>query len=133
LGEWHDIAIGTGRIIPGGSYALCGDPVIDSRDGQVYPTTLIGFQCWMTKNMNVGSMISPPYNQDDDGDLEKYCYDNSSANCDYYGGLYQWGEALQYSEEVNAQGICPAGWHVASHGDWCELANFVDYYGGGVL
>ena len=53
--------------------------------------------------------------------IEKYCYDNDTANCKIYGGLYDWHEAMGYSEEEGAQGICPDGWHIPSNQDWADL------------
>lgn len=94
---------------------ICGTPIIDERDGKVYPTVAIGDQCWLAKNLDVGMMISSStsgYNQTDNGEIEKYCYDNAPANCETYGGLYEWPEAMQYVTTDGAQGICPDGWHI---------------------
>jgi len=41
-------------------------------------------QCWITKNLNIGNIISGTIDQSDNGTIEKYCYDNSIANCDTY-------------------------------------------------
>ncbi len=35
----------------------CGDSIIDSRDSRTYNTLLIGTQCWMKENLNVGTMV----------------------------------------------------------------------------
>ncbi len=40
----------------------CGIPISDSRDGQFYNTVLIGSQCWLAENMNIGTMISNTVN-----------------------------------------------------------------------
>ena len=80
--------------------------------GVTYNTIQIGIQCWMKENLNVGSMIDDSVDMTNQDVLEKYCYDNDEANCDTYGGLYQWKEAMQYSLEERAQGICPDGWHI---------------------
>ncbi|MCD4734474.1 MAG: hypothetical protein K8R53_00390, partial [Bacteroidales bacterium] len=68
----------------------CGQPFIDPRDGQTYNTILIGSQCWMAENLNIGTMINGSQNMNDDGIIEKYCYGNNTSRCDEYGGLYQW-------------------------------------------
>jgi uncharacterized protein (TIGR02145 family) len=47
-----------------------------------------------------------------DGVIERYCYNDDPANCDLFGGLYQWSEAMQYVETSGARGICPEGWHI---------------------
>lgn len=95
-------------------------------EGQTYNTVLVGSQCWLRENLNAGVMIQGPQAQSDNGVKEKYCYDNDPANCTAYGGLYQWSEAMQYSNSPGAQGICPPGWHVPTDADWCTLSTFLD-------
>ncbi len=99
----------------------CGDNFIDARDGQIYPTVQIGSQCWMAKNMNIGTMINGSTGQTNNNTLEKYCYGNDVNNCDTYGGLYQWNEAMQYVTTPGAQGICPSGWHIPTDDEWKTL------------
>ena len=100
---------------------LCGDPLRDFRDGQTYNTIQIGNQCWMAQNLNVGIMINGNNNQTDNDTIEKYCYNNDTANCDTYGGLYQWDEMMQYVTTEGAQGICPNGWHLPTDSEWMTL------------
>ena len=83
-------------------------------EGKTYHTVIIGSQCWLKENLDVGTMIPGNQNATDNGIIEKYCYDDAPANCDIYGGLYQWDEAMQYSTSVGEQGICPPGWHIPS-------------------
>jgi uncharacterized protein (TIGR02145 family) len=108
----------------------------DPRDGQVYPLVGIGTQCWMAKNMNIGTMI-PSANGDQTNNqvIEKYCYNDNLTNCTTYGGLYQWAEAVQYQNggtnvtspnpafSGNIRGLCPAGWHLPSDAEWTTLEN----------
>ena len=101
----------------------CGSSLVDSRDNQSYPTILINGQCWMKKNLNVGTKISLSTNQANNSTLEKYCYDNSDGNCVTYGGLYQWDEMMQYVTTDGAAGICPTGWHVPTDAQWTTLTN----------
>jgi len=86
--------------------------------------------------MDVGTMINDPAEQNNDSQLEKYCYNNVPANCTTYGGLYQWAEAVgePYSSNSTSvggswqtcdpcgsggrQGICPAGYHVPTDLEW---------------
>ncbi len=51
-------------------------------------------------------MIPGANNMTNNGIIEKYCYDNNEANCDIYGGLYQWNEMMQYVTTEGVQGIC---------------------------
>nr|HPE58524.1 FISUMP domain-containing protein [Bacteroidales bacterium] len=103
----------------------CGDLLIDARDGQEYTTVQIGDQCWMTKNLNIGTMISGNQEMVDNGTIEKYCYDNSEANCNAYGGQYQWDESMDYSTNSGIKGICPDGWHIPTDLEWTALTTHV--------
>ena len=94
---------------------------------QTYKTIQIGDQCWMRENLNVGEMILGDQDMTDNGVIEKYCYDNDPANCETYGGLYQWDEMMQYISDSAVQGICPDGWHIPTVTDWNELT---DHLGG---
>ncbi|PJA37351.1 hypothetical protein CO181_03835, partial [candidate division WWE3 bacterium CG_4_9_14_3_um_filter_43_9] len=55
-----------------------------------------------------------------------YCYDDNEANCDTYGGLYQWDEMMQYTATQGVQGICPTGWHIPTDDEWKVLEGTVD-------
>jgi uncharacterized protein (TIGR02145 family)/uncharacterized repeat protein (TIGR02543 family) len=103
----------------------CGDPLIDTRDGQTYETVLIGDQCWMAENLNIGTRINGSSNQTNNGTIEKYCYNNSEANCDIYGGLYQWNEMMGYTTTPGVQGICPEGWHLPTDAEWTALTTYI--------
>ncbi len=109
----------------GGPQPCPGIPTV-TYEGQVYNTVLIGEQCWLKENLNVGTMINGSINQTDNGVIEKYCYDNNTANCDEYGGLYQWDEMMQYSTIAGVQGICPSGWHLPTDDEWKTLEGTVD-------
>ncbi len=103
----------------------CGDTLYDTRDGQHYPTVAIGTQCWMAKNMNIGTMVNSTTGQTDNDVIEKFCYSGNIANGDQYGGLYQWNEAMQYSTTERAQGICPEGWHIPSDSEWITVEEYM--------
>ncbi|MBP6976871.1 MAG: fibrobacter succinogenes major paralogous domain-containing protein [Bacteroidales bacterium] len=97
--------------------------------GRTYHTVLIGTQCWMKENLNVGTMVmstAGESQQSDNGFIEKFCYNNDTAYCVIYGGLYEWDEAMQYVTTESAQGICPQGWHIPSHNEWKILEGTVD-------
>ncbi|OYX53307.1 hypothetical protein B7Y92_03415 [Candidatus Saccharibacteria bacterium 32-50-13] len=82
---------------------------------------LTSSQIWATKNLNVGTMIAGTATPSNNGTIEKYCYGDSEANCDTYGALYTWDEAMQYSTAAGAQGICPAGSHIPTDEEWKTL------------
>ena len=126
---WKEILYGSSSILPGCGSVLYG--------GKTYNSVIIGMQCWMTENLNIGSAIPGSQDQANNGVIEKYCYNNISANCDVYGGLYQWAEMVQYLNGAtntaswnpaptgNVQGICPSGWHLPSDADWSSLAAYL--------
>jgi len=102
----------------------CGDLL--SYEGQDYTTVLIGTQCWMAENLNIGTRIDGSQNQTNNSQIEKYCYDDNESNCDTYGGLYQWDEMMEYTTAQGAQGICPSGWHIPTDDEWKILEGTVD-------
>ncbi len=106
-------------IWPVHGQVLKGDTVLDSRTGIKYPTIIINGTCWMTKNINIGVMVKNT-NQTNNGIIEKTCYDNDTCNCNVYGGLYTYREAMKYSV-ADSQGVCPDCWHVATKQDWLDL------------
>ena len=96
--------------------------------GKTYNTIQIGDQCWFQENVDIGISIRSDSSRDiptDNGTIEKYCYDNTESNCDTYGGLYNWNEAMHYVATEGAQGICPPGWHIPTNADFETLDNAV--------
>ena len=82
-------------------------------------------------------MLFRSVNQTNNGIIEKYCYNDDTANCTTYGGLYQWAEAVQYQNGAtnttltspsltgNVQGICPTGWHMPTYAEFQTLGTTV--------
>ena len=103
------------------SYVVTNSTSPTSASSPASGGTTIGGQKWATANLNVGTMIPATGGQTDNGTIEKYCYNNLESNCATYGGLYQWNEAMQYSSTEGAQGVCPAGSHIPSDGEWKTL------------
>jgi len=106
--------------------AYCNRTPTISYRGKEYRTVLIGHQCWLKDNMNVGIRIDGRDEQTNNSVVEKYCYLNQEENCDTYGGLYQWDEVMQYVTTEGAQGICPDGWHIPTSDEISTLKLEVD-------
>jgi len=79
------------------------------QDHNYYKIVKIGSQTWMAENLNTGREIVLSSEPQNNGIVEKWCYD-----CKDYGGLYIWNEVVQYHAEGVTpgltQGICPVGW-----------------------
>jgi len=103
----------------------CGTETV-TYQGRDYNTVQIGDQCWLKENLNVGTKIPKNQIMTDNGIIEKYCYDLNEDSCLRYGGLYQWGEIMQYTTIQKAQGICPPGWHIPTDDEWKILEGTVD-------
>ena len=114
---------------------VCDSTFTDSRNNQVYTTQLYGNQCWMTKNLNIGTKISSSQDQtwNASDSIFKYCYNDDTSKCTTYGGYYQWGEIVQFKGGASdtsfgitpptdtTRGICPKGWYIPDHDAWCTL------------
>jgi len=99
----------------------------DPRDGKTYKTIRIGEQLWMAENLKYNTRRSN----------SSKCYNNLNSNCDTYGRLYDWRDAMQLpttstdrstgSNDIPSgfQGICPAGWHIPSDAEWQILINYI--------
>lgn len=98
-------------------------------DGNVYQTVQIGSQIWMVENLKTihyrnGDALSGITISDNWDELtsEGYCnYDNSVANGNTYGNLYNF-----YAVEDERE-LCPEGWHVPTK---VEFKTLIDYLGG---
>ena len=98
---------------------------IDGVDKDGNPASVTVF----AENLNIGVMVDGDKDQTNDMEIERYCYDNDTTNCDKYGGLYQWAEMMKLSSECNTkscanlikpnhQGICPDGWRLLTEDDF---------------
>jgi len=87
----------------------------------------IGEQIWLSANLKVlnynnGDLIpniSNPVSWGEQTTGALCYYDNSLANYDVYGALYNWFVIS------DPRGICPPGWHVSSSDEWYELREFL--------
>ena len=103
----------------------CGDDFVDERDGEVYETVQIDDQCWFAENLNSGEKLTGFDAPSDNDVIEKYCYEDEDSNCDVYGGLYTWEEAMQYEGDEPNQGACPEGWVIPTDNDFHQLESYL--------
>ncbi|MEI8270577.1 MAG: fibronectin type III domain-containing protein [bacterium] len=113
-----------------------GTPTV-SYGGKTYDTVLIGTQCWLKQSLNIGTKILGTQLETNNSVIEKYCYNDLDANCDTYGGLYDWAEAVQYKNGATnttnwspvpttpVQGICPQDWHIPTNAEWGTLQTYL--------
>lgn len=101
----------------------CGDTV--DYEGQTYNTVQIGDQCWFSENLNVGTMVTGTTEPTNDSSIQKWCYDNDTANCDSDGGFYSWDEAMGYTTIAGTQGICAPGWHIPTDAEQNTLDQYL--------
>ena len=141
---------------PAPANACQGTPTVTDRDGNVYNTVQIGYQCWTRENMRCttlpdGRKIGYGGNNNNN----RRCYDTlklyysdtiTATPLEQRGYLYNWYAAmdtvsstgnLPYMSFEKRQGICPDGWHVPSAAEWDTLNNYskrqsefwCEYYG----
>ena len=104
--------------------------ILDSRDGRIYNTVIIGSETWMSENLNANKFRNGDpipevkTNQEwENANIEgkpAWCYyKNESKNGEKYGKLYNW-------HAVNdSRGLAPLGWHVPSETDWSTLSEYL--------
>ncbi|MFA7314430.1 MAG: fibrobacter succinogenes major paralogous domain-containing protein, partial [Candidatus Magasanikbacteria bacterium] len=113
----------------------CGSLTTVDYSSVTYNLVNIGTQCWFSQNLNVGTKLAAGTTLPSNNSLiEKWCYDNSDANCTTYGGLYTWAEANQLATTCNtnsctpsspSQGICPSGWHIPTDTEFKTLESYL--------
>ena len=97
----------------------------------------------MAENLNVGDMVLGENDQNDDSNIERYCYNNDTTYCDQFGGLYQWAEMMQLPSRCNTescadliqpnhQGICPDGWRLFTWDDYLIIRQYNDEFDHGI-
>lgn len=111
------------RCIKDGSEGVLSSSSIESSSSFVYEpdadSIRIGDQVWMTKNLD--SIVEG-----------SFCFDNNEENCEKYGRLYTWSQAMgvdsMFDNErlgplyIPYQGICPEGAHLPTNSELQTLA-----------
>ena len=97
----------------------------------------------MAENLNIGKMVPGADDQNNDNEIERYCYNNDTTKCDEFGGLYQWAEMMQLPSRCNTEscadiikenhrGICPEGWRLFTYDDYEIVRGYKDENGDGI-
>lgn len=126
----------------------CGEPIIDSRNGEVYETVWIdslggndsslGGQCWLKRNLAYGELISSIHELEplNPSKTQRFYDEDSPISIDNVGGYYTFGEAT-YDNLDPRSSICPSGWKIPSEEDWQFLkksiecnSNLITFIGG---
>ena len=96
-------------------------------NGQTYSIVSIGDQCWMAENLattkyNDGTDIPNIIDNTDWSNLTTGAYvwyNNDISWKNLYGALYNWYAV------IDANGLCPEGWHVPTNDEWTSLTDFI--------
>jgi uncharacterized protein (TIGR02145 family) len=108
-------------------YNACGGHVSLIHGGQTYKIVEIGDQCWMAENLKTTTYQNgtPIPNVTGNNAWQQLAtgayawYDNDTSWKGSYGALYN------YYATVNANGLCPTGWHVPTNDEWTALTYFI--------
>lgn len=120
-------AVNSEGVAYGQDLTFTTDPsTVQDYNGNVYNVIRIGTQLWIKENLrttrfNNGTSIPLVTGSSSWANLTTpgYClYNNSEANGDIYGALYNWFA-------VDAGNLCPAGWHVPTDDECILLENFL--------
>ncbi len=82
---------------------------MDTRDGQVYKTTVIDGKRWFAQNLNYADSVNTSVLEGN-----SWCYGNSQDSCTKYGRLYTRAAALE---------ACPSGWHLPDEVEFRRMNN----------
>lgn len=93
----------------GGLHRRVKGTFTDGRNGRTYKTVIMpDGKIWMAENLN--------YQTDSSWCYEKRSRRLDTSDCDKYGKLYNWD---------NAMWACPRGWHLPSYREWAGLLKAV--------
>ena len=116
-----------GKFNPDITYGFFTDTRVGANN-RTYRTVEIGGKTWFAENLHYAGESSNI----------GVCYSNTLNNCNIYGRLYTWTEAMNIGSEfsstmygsgidtdVQHQGICPVGWRLPNYDDWSDLERAV--------
>ncbi len=84
-----------------------------------YHNTMLGSHCWTIQNVGTHRFANGDFisrcRETTPGvktNTPAWCYYNNDPNQSGYGRYYN------YAAAIDARGLCPSGWHVATDADW---------------
>ena len=120
----------------------CGDPL--SYQGYDYETVQIGEQCWFAENLRSenyengdaipSNLSNSEWSSTTSGAVAVYgegsstCYENSPDGdaCEESWSLNEYGRIYTWYAVDDARGLCPAGWHVPTDGEWTVMTDHLE-------
>jgi len=120
----------------------CGDPL--SYQGYDYETVQIGEQCWFAENLRSenyengdaipSNLSNSEWSSTTSGAVAVYgegsgtCYEDSPDGdaCEESWSLNEYGRIYNWYVVDDARGLCPAGWHVPTDGEWTVMTDHLE-------
>ncbi len=122
-----------GEVVINQPEFVCGQDSIMDIDGHLYPTVVIGDQCWMAENLRTQHRPDSPY--PDLVPIEGrfcqglFCEQEEGAHYTWYAAMN--GAEAATSPDQHIQGVCPEGWHIPTRDEYAELEQWLAVPGNG--
>ncbi len=114
---------------------------VTDADGNVYPVVTIGNQTWMAANLRTtvfddgtpiaGGLSNADWANTTEPALAVYPHGNVEGINSEEEMFEIYGKLYNYYAVMDAKGLCPAGWRIATRADFDELNMYVAYWGKG--
>jgi uncharacterized protein (TIGR02145 family) len=96
--------------------------LLTDTSGITYNTIMLGSHCWTVQNVGTHRFANGDFISEVQGNnawnqtnTPAWCYYNNDPNQSGYGRYYN------YAAAIDARGLCPSGWHVATDADWKNM------------
>jgi len=128
--------VATGMVDVSEPQFVCGVDSIPDLDGNLYPTVVIGNQCWLAQNLRTRHVMVDSSLMEIEG---LYC---AGTSCyDARGAHYTWESAMNGGEAASepyamVQGICPDGFYLPTRKVFQDLDSILsipENYGPGTF
>ena len=121
----------------------CSESDMASMDGYDYDLVTIGDQCWFAENLRTtvfgngdvipAGLTDSLWTSTTGGATAVYGEGSSGCNnlspvidaCDEAQSLAAYGRLYNWYAVDDARGLCPAGWHVPTDGEWTALETYL--------